>query len=659
MRERVMAILCLVISIIALIAVSIVLSNRQPIAFSHMSGFYENPFSLVISTDIVGAKIYYTTDGSLPDSSDNLYTSPLRLTETTDIKNNLSARTDIIDGGAIAPLDKDVMKGHVIRAIAITPWGYSSSIVNGTYFVGYNRAEEFGQVPVISIMMEESDLFDYETGIYTNGKTYDDWKDGIIEPEYSGYVLGNYTNRGKEWERKALIEYIPMNPDLVFSQVVGMRMKGGWTRKYPQKSFLMTARAEYGQRVMNYPLIPDNVRLDEKGAVEKYKSVSLRNGGNDRYVKIREPLIQRLATGMNFITRASVPCVVFINGEYWGAYSITEEYSDNYIGYNFDIDNDNVISYKVHTIENGRPEDITYFDEMYRYITTHDMSINENYSAAAQMIDMESYQDYCALHLYIASTDSIFQWNNYQMWRVREPGIDQDKEYSDGKWRMMLYDTEQALGRGRNNDFYKEDLLAPLICENYENEYAGEFGNPKDMFYALWQSESFRQGLVLSMCDVRNIYFEKEHALKVLNEIAEEYAPLLIKSLKRFPDVNLPEDLNAYVEEEQNMISYFLAQRYICFPQILQQSLGLSDPCTIEIRSTAPEKGSILLNRNRLNMEKEFCGEYFSEYPIELMAMPNEHQRFVGWERDGRIFSTQDCIEIEVDDGMEITAIFE
>jgi len=75
-------------------------------------------------------------------------------------------------------------------------------------------------LPVISIVTDYDNFFDKSTGIYVNG---------------------NYENRGKEWERPVHIEYFETDGKLGFSMDMGLRIHGGYTRKYPQKSFRLYA----------------------------------------------------------------------------------------------------------------------------------------------------------------------------------------------------------------------------------------------------------------------------------------------------------------------------------------------------------------------------------------------------------------------------------
>ena len=159
---------------------------------------------------------------------------------------------------------------------------------------------------------------------------------------------------------------------------------------------------------------------------------------------MRDPVLQSLVADRAFDTQASAPCVVFVDGEYWGLYAITEDYSDKYIETNYGIDNKNVVIVKCGRIDEGTAEDITLYEDMYNFITQNDMTDEKNYAKAQEMLDIPGFIDFCAVQLYIDNNDSIFDDNNWSMWRTRE--ADKATEWSDGKWRILLYDTEFSTG---------------------------------------------------------------------------------------------------------------------------------------------------------------------------------------------------------------------
>ena len=55
--------------------------------------------------------------------------------------------------------------------------------------------------------------------------------------------------------------------------------------------------------------------------------------------------------------------------------------------------------------------------------TANDMSDDDNYAKACDMIDVRNLADYMAFNIYIANEDSIVQGNNWRMWRVMTAAV--------------------------------------------------------------------------------------------------------------------------------------------------------------------------------------------------------------------------------------------
>lgn len=599
------------------------LAERGEITFSLASGFYEYPMPLEITCDVSGARIYYTTDGSIPDETDTLYNGTITLLWTTEKDDPMSHRTGITLGETYVP-QMDFPSAHIIRAVAIMPEGTRSPVVSGTYFIGYNRQELYGDTALMFLAIDPSHLFDYDTGIYVTGRVYDEWVKDQTEAFESWQGTANYTQRGDAWERPVTVTFLPAEGE-GFTQDMGVRIKGGASRGSNQKSLRLIARAAYGEKNVKYELFPGNLKESDGKAVKKYKSFTLRNGGNDcDFGKIRDPFIQRLAEGMRFDTAANLPVIAFINGEYWGLYTLNEEYSDNYIDYHYGINNDNVVTVKVGEIDDGEEEDIALFDEMLNYIAYSDMSDPEKYAKACEMLDMGSFADYCALQLYIGNKDGPFQNNNWQMWRVRVPGED-DSPYADGKWRMMLYDTDFSSGIYNNGATFGEDNITPVLTTT---DY--KWRHPGLLFNSLIQSEEFFGEFVSAACDIRNLYFSKARAGALLDEMTDWYLPYQADTLLRFgPQWVTWNPTNHFSTHLKNIRTYF-SGRYDRFLDILKQPFELSNPVTLTLKIEG--EGTILINsRKETPIEKTTSVKYFPEFGITVTAVPAEGRRFAGW----------------------------
>lgn len=609
------------------------------VTFSHGSGFYAEDITLEMNCATDGVKIFYTLDGSVPDDTDILYTGAITLTNKSNSPNTISAKTGTSAGGDYIPKGK-VKKANVIRAVAYLPDGTKGEIRNGTFWVGIDRNEEYGNVPVISLMTEADNLYDYEKGIYVLGKTYDDWKAEQDGPYEAWQAEGNYSNKGKEWERPVNMEYIEADGGS-FMQDLGFRIMGAASRNATQKSLRFVAREDYSLKAVEYPLIPGTQRSDGTGEVAKYKSFVLRNGGNDcDFAKIRDPYIQKLADGGRYDTMASMPCIVYLNGEYWGMYTMAEDYSDNYIENNYGIDNKNVVIVKKNEIEEGNDEDIKLYNDMFDFITTNDMTDEANYAKACEMLDIGSYVDSLALNLYIYNEDSIFEGNNWQMWRVRDKG--EDSPYADGKWRMLTYDTDYSTGIYNDGNNYTVDNISKVFKAMSEiepitvdEETGEEWRNAAAMINSLYQNPTFKEDLVTAMCNMRNVYFEKEKAMALMKEMSDVYKKLVPPTFDRFGPDWLTWDTQKYYYDELYQFETFMDKRYLVFCGLMQEAMDLSKFANVTISSSDAAKGTVSIDSAVLDLSKEFTGRYFPDYTLTVTAEPADGANFKCWECTG------------------------
>lgn len=615
-------------------------AEEAKVYFSRQSGIYDE-FDLEMYCPVETATIYYTMDGTIPTQKSTKYEGPISLTDKTDFPEVLAARTDYNAESDYIPLNR-IVKGHIFRAIAYFEDGTASPITNGTFIVGQNRWELYGNAPIISLITEAGNMVDEETGILVLGKRYQDWlkedPQNINEPDWK--VQGNFSNKGKEWERPVAFEYMPVDGNNL-SADMGVRIKGAATRTYLQKSLKLYAREEYGVKSLKAELIPGNVTTSTGEPITKYKTFVLRNGGNDNnFGKLRDPLIQALVYDRHFDTQQSTPCVVFLNGEYWGLYAITEDYTDNYIETNYGVDKKNVVIVKKGEIDEGEDEDISLYEDLYWYILTNDMSDDDNFAKAAEMIDMQGFLDYAALCLYVDNHDSMFDDNNWSIWRVRE--ADGETPWSDGKWRFLIYDNEYSSGIYDGGSGSDVDTISGNLKRMEEGTIESHSEYPiVHIFNALYQNEQFRNELILTLCDLRNYNFSPENFKKVFDEISPRYRKLAGDSFWRYgPDWvvkwNNPDDY--YGQKLEEVKTYFNG-RYQAFPNLMQSAFNLGKPVTVTIKVSDANLGDVKLNQTNLDfsglLDQTFSGEYFKGCSITLEALPKEGCEFVEWKVSG------------------------
>lgn len=645
---------------LCLMSFSAVAEDKIDVDLSLESGFYPDTVELEITCNTPGVTIYYTTDGSLPDSSDRLYEGPLALTPTTNMPDPLTRINNTNTEKDLFTPWTDFPSAWVIRAAALDENGEAVDTAAGTFFIGYDRKENYGDLPIVSLMIEEEDFFSDETGIYVLGETYEIWDAEQEEPYEAWQAQGNFSNRGREWERPVAVDFLMAEGDS-FSQNMGVRIKGGTSRSAAQKSLRLIAREEYGKKNIKYPLFPDNICEEDGEVLEKYKSVTLRNGGNDRdNAKIRDPFISRLSDGLELETAGNRPVIGFVNGQYWGLYTLNEEYNDNYIQHHYGIDNENVIIMKNGELKEGDDEglDEDLFWELFFFIEENDMSDPEAYAQAAEMLDMKSFADYVAVALYIINEDGIFQDNNWMMWRVRDTEIS-DHPYADGKWRMMLFDTDYSSDvYGNGQSFSKDNVSSELLSVEYEDYTLGALVN------MLMESEEFRTEIIYSLMDVRNLYFTEENCKSLLKTMTASYQPYVNDTFLRFgPNWVAQWSLEHHFSNNLKVIDTFFQGRYDCFPEIVAGAFGLAAPMNVNIKVSG--NGSVILNsRDDKAFRTTLETKAFREYPLYLTAVPDEGATFVGWQVNNdknATISTPSALATEVTftNSFAITAVFE
>lgn len=416
-------------------------------AFSAEGGFYEKAFNLELSAG-KGQVIYYTLDGSDPRTSDTAvpYTKEIYVYDNTGKANRLSNISDIMLEQYYPP-NKPVDKGIILRAVLKNADGSFSEVVTNSYFVGKDKSY-YTEMQVVSLVTDEDYLFHPDTGFYRVGSGYYEW---LNSEDYVHYETGdplnptNYNKDGKESEFPASVQVFDQG-EAVYSANVGARLSGNWSRSAAQKSFRLYAREEYGTKKMKYAFFKD--LQDANGElIQSYKKVTIRNSGNDNQtLHFRDAFFQDLVQDLAPDYMAFEPCILFINGEFWGFYMLREKPDDDYIEAHYGVDKDDVAVLKNGEVESGEDSDLEEFSAFCAWAKAADMSQPENYAHFCETMDLQSFMDYVTVETYINNDDWIRDYgvNNWQIWHTRT--VDESIPKADGKWRFIFYDMDYAGG---------------------------------------------------------------------------------------------------------------------------------------------------------------------------------------------------------------------
>lgn len=585
--------------------------NVNAPTFSKESGYYDAGFQLTLTAD-PGSQIYYTTDGSIPyvpngssggSSQFPKKEIPQKYTKQIQVKNRQGEANVLCSDANIPmmytpgfeynkmffPKSENVAKATVIRAIAVDGNGNKSSVVTRTYFVGLNIYNKYKNASVISIVTDPDNLLNANTGIYHRN---------------------NYQKKGKEWERDAFVEYFEENKSIPFATTMGIRVRGGWSRHYGQKSFNLYFREELGLKNLNYELIPGAKNFENTSKITKYKNFMLRNGGNDtEYTKLQDVFIQSLVNDRAFTTQNSRACVLFLNGEYWGLYSLMEKYSDNYLEEKFGVAKDNVISIEEGELAEGKDGDMQYYSTL-KNMAKLDMTKSKNYNKFCKAVDIQSFADFYATQVYIGNTD--WPEKNWQIWRTRTK--ESGNKYADTKWRYMLFDTDFSL--------------------NLYNMSGVDFNGIKQakkdkLFNKVIKNSKFRRLFINTIMDLYNVNFKPSRTNRQLNKYVNIYRPLMAEYYLRFDG---SASYSWHFDGNINRMKVFLAARRDNLFDDLKTELKAGRKSAVTFESSYKAVNTITVNTVTANTKS---GKIWKSCYTQKCAIPIQAEKISGYIFDG------------------------
>lgn len=291
------------------------------------------------------------------------------------------------------------------------------------------------ELPVVSLVVEEGALFDPDTGIYVVGHA-------ALHPSPEMEVVhkqdgrwwkypGNFHFRGGEWERSGAMQLIGKNGGEIFAASVRIRINGQMTRGFPQHSLRL-----YFDEAIDVPFFPDG---DGRGT----RSLVLRASGNDQmYALLRDGLAQRICADEPFLTAASMPCAVYINGAYWGLHQLQQRMDEREIARRYAVSHKEIALLQ---LDNGRfsgHDEAAAMDRMLKDIHGLDPGDERFREQVASRLDLDGFLHYMAAVMVLDNAD--WPANNVRAWRYL--GKPTPAGALDGRWRFVFNDMDLGLG---------------------------------------------------------------------------------------------------------------------------------------------------------------------------------------------------------------------
>ena len=550
--------------------------------FSHRSGFYGQNFLLTLTASSPQSSIYFSLDGSTPTTSANLYQTPIPILQTT-----------------------------VIRAREFLPNGLPGKTITQSYFMN-----EGITLPVVSLATDPPNLWDPDSGIYVLGRNY--------EPNRPHFGA----NFWQDWERPVHVEFFEAGGELGFSLDAGMKIFGGWSRDFAQKSLVIFARSRYGAGEIEYQIFPDK-------PIDKFEAIVLRNSGNDWLSTLfRDGMMQSLLKDTDLDIQAYRPAVVFLNGQYWGILNIREKINEHFVAGNRDVDPENI-----DLLENDNwiiHGDNTHYQAMLDFIATQNMQLSATLDSIKTMMDVDNFMDYQIAQIYFDNTD--WPGNNVKFWRPRIPG---------GRWKWIVFDTDFGFGLWdavayRNNTL---EFATAVNGPNWPNPPWSTF-----LLRKLLENPQFKIDFINRCADHLNVTFHPQRVNQHIDAIKAMIEPEIQRHQARWAGSIRNWRQNVQVLKQfANFRSTYVKAHFIT-------KFQLNGMARIKFDIDLPEAGHLKVN-SLLLTQFPWQGDYFKAIPIHIEATPQENYRFVGWSDSA--FEDNQMISVTPSQDVILTAYFE
>ena len=420
--------------------------------FSVERGFFDLPFTLLLTTLTPNATIRYTTDGSSPtESTGTIYNNALQISQST-ILRAAAFKANMLP--ALVGTHTYIYLSNVLNqptnppGFPINVWNLSGQtsdygmdrriVTNSLY--SNTITSDLLSLPALSIVLRTEDMFGGSgvKGIYTNT------------------VQNNLT------EVPCSIELINPDGSDGFQIDAGIRQHGGSSRNNPMKKpFGLKFRGKYGAGKLIFPLFPDT-------PVDEFNSLVLRPDYNNAWTHssageglqrsrgtlVRDAFYKDVFGAMGALSSHSRYVHLYINGLYWGVYNPCEDPDNDFAASHLGGDGSQYDAVKGAGSALSVDGDLVAYNAMLA-LNNSGLANLAQYEAIQEHLDVLQYADYMVHQLYGGNND----WGTRQNWAAVRPRT------NGGQFKFVCWDSERVLEGTNDNKIgtSPENLQANLI----------------------------------------------------------------------------------------------------------------------------------------------------------------------------------------------------
>jgi gliding motility-associated-like protein len=526
--------------------------------FSVAPGFYPGVQNITITCSDPTATIRYTLDGSVPTTASNTYTGPIAVSTT-----------------------------KVLRAKAFSS-NEPSFTKTATYFINVTHT-----TPVISVSGAGSNsvatLLDGNSSITPQGSFELFEEDGSFIDQGEG----EFNKHGND----------------------------SWA--YPQRGFDVVMKDQFGYNGdIDHQIFPNKTRTG-------FQRLILKAGASDNYpfetggAHIRDPYVHTLSqkAGLKLDERTWRPCVVYVNGEYWGVYDIREKADDaDFTDYYYDQNEYNLQYLKTWGgtwSDYGGAQAQTDWNNLRNYIMTNNMANPTNFAYVDSLLNWESLADYFMINSWTVNQDWL-NWNT-AWWRGMNPLGDKKK------WRYTLWDMDATFGHYVNYTGIPDNSPGADPCNAESLNNPGGQGHTDILEKLINENPIVEQYYITRYADLMNTYFDCPYMIQLLDSMVNELAPEMPAQIARWGG-----SLTGWQNNVQD-IRDFINARCPGLVGGMIDCYNLTGPFNVTFDVSPALSGEIKVN-SMWAPSYPWAADYFGGVATNLVARPFPGYIFDHWE---------------------------
>jgi hypothetical protein len=423
-----------------------------------------------------------------------------------------------------------IEKPTALRVRAFKPGSAASPIASASYIVD----EAIGGVPAVSLVLDPVYLYEKHAGIYVNPEMH-----------------------GRAWERPAEVAVLRRTGNILDPIGARVRIHGGASRKKPLKSFRV-----YFER-NNADVLEWLVgETDHEDAPRTW--VLRFTSNNEQFLADR--FIQKVARRLGLMAPIMKPCLLYVNGSFWGVYDFAQRLDESTIKLFEKTKLDVVLLHGAPLAfpPVDAPNDGGWHD-LYRYIAENDMTDPLEFERVARAIDLDNLIHYFALSIFMADGDR--PQNNLDVYRLIG-----SQDQAGSKWKFASWDFDGGLNyRGA---FVEHDTLAWHLRSQPRPDLK-DFGaadnarmlSSTTFLRALLQNEDFRKRFYTRFTELLHSELSSTSLQSMLRELLVEYAEVLPLERRKFD-----QDPKSDFDRRMHDIEKFIAERPAVMARLLARA---------------------------------------------------------------------------------------